>query len=250
MNLKKIILLVFSVFLLLISIGPLLTMARELWTSSKVDGRYKVQHAYTDDNGFPDIIDTQTLTVHDQSIFIKEETTERKAPLTSWDREEGVPPGDIVNLQLVINGRNVSTADPIWLSNRQRGSRYFSWLDVLTVKDRVKGTEQLMIVQRLSDDDVVDNNRKWKIITVDRSGKTSEEHFTYKNRSDHPLGVKLVNFSYTGLMQMGYYSDLLKGYPSLIFPFTYPFATGLMGVVFLWLALRRKGEKHAGETIS
>src|SRR5699024_1091501 len=116
------------------------------------------------------------------------------------------------------------------LSKRNRGSRYFSWLDILSVKDYATGKTHIKIVQRLTDDDEMDD-REWKIITINDYGDVKEEKVSYETRSEHPLNVKLINFSDTSLMSLGYYSDIMQGYPSLIFPVLYPFVTGLFGLI-------------------
>jgi hypothetical protein len=212
-------------------------MIREYWMETKITARYEIHHAYQRD-GFENIIDVQELVVDGMKIKIREEPTGRKAPLTPWDQDEKVPPGDIVNIHLLLNDQEISNPDEIWLSNRNRGSRYFSWLDVLTVKDRVTGEKQISIVQRLTDDDHPMEGRKWKIITISQDSNVKEEELHYAQRRDHPLGVNLVNFSGTVLMSMGYYSDILQVYPSLFFPFLYPVLTFLVGLILLMIVLR------------
>ncbi|MEK3936860.1 hypothetical protein MKY41_16245 [Sporosarcina sp. FSL W7-1349] len=236
-----------AVLLLAVSFGPLFVILREGWIDWIVKMRYSLHHAYIDEFGFEDIIDTQQLDIDGQTIRIEEEETGNQAPLTPWDREEKVPPGDIVNIHWFINNKEASTADPIWLSNRQRGSRYFSWLDVVKVHDRLTGVDQVKIIQRLTDDNEMEQ-RKWKILTI-QEDKTTEETLTYEERHRNPLGVKLVNFSNTGLMAMGFHSDILQGFPSLFFPFLYPFFTALLGVILLILALRLNKKTRKGRNI-
>ncbi|MGG3925125.1 hypothetical protein ABET51_03845 [Metabacillus fastidiosus] len=199
--------------------------------------RYEIHHAYTGKDGFEDIINTQELIIDNINMKIIEEETGLKAPLTSWDMDENVPPGDIVKIHLLLNDKEITNPDKIWLSNRERGSRYFSWLDILTVKDRMTGEKQIKIVQRLTDDDSMDY-REWKIITIYESGDSEEEKLNYTKRGENKLGVKLINFSDTGLMYMGYYSDILQGYPSLIFPVIYPVLTSLAGMILLIITMR------------
>ncbi|MEK4040091.1 hypothetical protein MHH49_21400 [Paenibacillus sp. FSL F4-0122] len=99
--------------------------------------------------------------------------------MTPWDEEEKAPSGDIVKVQFLLNDQKISTPDEIWLSNRDRGSRYFSWIDILTVKDRKTGEEQVSIVQRLTDDSQPMETRKWKIITIAQNGDVDEEVLSY-----------------------------------------------------------------------
>lgn len=75
--------------------------------------------------------------------------------------------------------------------------------------------------------------RKWKIITIAQNGEVDEEVLSYAQRSINHLGVKLIEFSGTSLMGMGYYSDVTKAYPSIFFPLLFPFLTGIAGLLLL-----------------
>ncbi|MEK4880834.1 MULTISPECIES: hypothetical protein [Paenibacillus] len=217
-----------SLFLLAISFSPLFNYIREYIISDQINQRYEIKHAEKEYNP----INVQEITLDDKNIKIKEEKTGRKADLTLWDEEEKVLPGDIVKVQFLLNDQKISTADEIWLSNRDRG-RYFSWIDILTVKDRKTGEEQINIVQRLTDDSQPMETRKWKIITIAQDGEVDEEVLSYAQRSNNHLGVRLIEFSGTSLMGMGYYSDVTKAYPSIFFPLLFPFLTGIAGLLLL-----------------
>jgi hypothetical protein len=231
---KKIILLsAISILLLAISVSPLFNYLREYSLEDQINQRYEIHHAEKVHN----IIGVQELTVEGMNIKILEEHTGRKASLTSWDEEENVPPGDIVNIRFLLNDKEITGSDEIWLSNRDRGSRYFSWLDIVTVYDRETAEQQINIVQRLTEDSQPMESRAWKIITISPGGSVKEDILNYSERGNNHLGVKLVNFSGTSLMAMGYYSDITKAYPSLFFPLLYPFLTGMAGIILLIIVL-------------
>lgn len=82
--------------------------------------------------------------------------------------------------------------------------------------------------------------RAWKLIRISPEGEVSEETVSYADRSLHPLAVRLINYSGTSLMAMGYHSDILHGYPSLFFPLLYPFLTGVIGLITA-VCLKKKG---------
>jgi hypothetical protein len=220
---------IISFFLLAISFYPLFNYIREYIISDQINQRYEIGHA---EKGY-NTLNVQELTVDDQNIKIQEENTGKNAELTLWDEEENVPPGDIVKIQFLLNDQKISTPDEIWLSNRERGSRYFSWIDILTVKDRKTGEKEINIVQRLTDDNQPMDQRKWKIITISHDGTIEEKVLSYAHRSDNRLGVKLIEFSGTSLMGMGFYSDITKSYPSVLFPLIYPLLTGVIGIFLL-----------------
>lgn len=217
-------LLIIGLILFVISAIPLFQMIREVVTNWKLNNHYTVEHTYAE-QGFPANIDVQEIEINGHLIEIVEEQTEKKGSLTPWDRDEGVEAGDVVKLHLLIDGKKFTQADEIWLSNRERGSRYFSWLDILIVN------EKIAIVQRLTDDDEAMDERRWKIIWIDEQGGITEDEISYKERGENPLAVRLINFSDTSLMSMGYYSDILMGYPSIFFPIIYPVGTGIIGVL-------------------
>jgi hypothetical protein len=232
-----------SFFLVAISFNPLFNYIREYIISDQINQRYEINHA---EQGY-NTINVQELTVDDKNIKIQEENTGRHAESTLWDEEENVPPGDIVKIQFLLNDQKISTPDEIWLSNRERGSRYFSWIDILTVKDRKTGEKEISIVQRLTDDSQPMDQRKWKIITISHDGMIDEKVLSYAHRSDNRLGVKLIEFSGTSLMGMGFYSDITKSYPSVVFPLIYPLLTGVAGIflliiigVQLWIELHHR----------
>lgn len=226
-----------AIFLIAISVYPLFLILREFMIDTKLSAQYDIHHAYIDEFGFEDVINTKKLTVGEQTIKIVEEKTGLKAPLTPWDHDENVPPGDIVKIHIFLHNEEITTPEEIWLSNRDRGSRYFSWLDILSIQDKLTGEKQLKIIQRLTDDDQMDD-RRWKIITVNSDNTVEEEQLNYEQRNRSPLDVRLVNFSGTSLMAMGYYSDISTGIPNLLFPILYPFVTSLIGVIFLLIGTR------------
>lgn len=197
-----------------------------------------MEQAYKE-GGFRTVIDSQRIKVNGKLIEIIEEKTDKKAKLTDWDKQEGVEAGDVVKVHWKVNGEEVSNPDEIWLSNRDRGSRYFSWLDVLKVNGKVA------IIQRITDDNELEH-RKWKIIWIDEDGKVKEEKVSYEERYKNHLAVKLINTSETSLIRMGYYSDVLEGYPSLFSPYLYPLFTGFFGIslcvthIFLKYVEKRK----------
>lgn len=218
-------LMIMGLLLLCVSAIPLFQMVREMIISENINNQYTIDHAYTLENGIGLTVDVQKLEVNGKTIEIVEEPTGKKASLTFFDEQEGVKAGDVVKLQLLVDGKEISNTDEIWLSNRESVSRYYSWLDILKVN------EKIAIVQRLTDDDTAMERRQWKIIWIDEQGNIKEEKIAYQERGDHPLAVRVIGFSGTSLMSMGYKSDILHVYPSIFFPILYPFGTGIVGVL-------------------
>lgn len=238
---RTIAVLAMSIFFIAISFKPMFLMIREHWIGTEMMNRYQIDHAYKKD-GFPSILDAKEIEVNGIKIEILEKDTGKDAPQTYWDKGESVPGGDIVTVQIKLDGANIVEPTEMWLSNRSRGSRYFSWLDVLTVRDRKTGEDSIAIVQRLTDDEGLMEERAWRIVTVKRDGTWSDIVLAYKERSENPLGVRLVTVSGTSMIAMGYQSDILQSYPSLFFPLMYPWATSAIGVILLVMAVVMVGK--------
>jgi hypothetical protein len=231
---KRLIILGIGIILLAVSFKPIFLMMREHWIGISITNRYDIDHADQKD-GFPRILQTPKIIVNNDVIEIIEEKTGLTAPLTVHDKGENLPSGEIVKLQIKLNGKNVAASTEMWLSNRDRGSRYFSWLDILTIKDNKTGENHVAIVQRLTGDNEPTSKRKWRILYINKDRQTKVETFEYRERSQHQLGVRLVNFSGTSLISMGYNSDILHYYPSFVFPVFYPWITTILGFIFLLL---------------
>lgn len=242
---RNVTLLIISILFIAISFFPLFQIIREIKVDTDISSRYAIDHADIDDSGFRQVIDKNKITIEDVEIEIVEEFTGEKAPITTFDQDENVPPGDIVNIHLLVNGELVSEPSEIWFSNRNRGSKYFSWIDIVTVKDFKSGESFVTIIQRLTDDHEMDSDRKWKIISIDSEGAVTEEKVSYVTRSENPLGVKLINFSNTSLISLGYHSDIMQGYPSLVFPIIYPFVTGFLGAIGMIFSIRKIRRKKS-----
>lgn len=217
--------------LLAVSLYPLFLVARENIIDQRLNMKYDIQIIHQDEE-FMEHIQTPDFDYKGFMIRFVEEPTGKKASLTEWDREEGVEAGDVVKLHMVVNGSEITDANEIWLSNRNRGGRYYSWMDVLEVNNR------LAFVQRLTDDEVKLEKREWKIIWLDQEGRISEERVTYQKRHENPLAVLLINESGTSLKGLGYYSDIMKGIHTIFFPIFFPGATAIIGFVCCIVGLK------------
>ncbi|MGG3654732.1 hypothetical protein CN568_28930 [Bacillus pseudomycoides] len=232
-----------SIFMILISCIPMFDIIREYWIENKIINTYEVHHAYTNTEGFEGILDVKELQIDNINIKIKEEETGSKFPLTALDKEKNIPPKEEVKIHLFVNNNEISTANAIWASNEPGGGRYFSWLDLLTVKNKKTGEKNVYFVQRLTDDNHPMEKRKWKLIKINQDGSYKEESISYSNRSSNYLGVELINYSDTSLMSMGYYSDVLEGVQSIFAPILYPIFTSILGIILLLTAIILKVRK-------
>lgn len=217
-----------GIILFIISVPPLVCIITEIVTDSIINSTYSIK-SFNVNQGNNE--------VNGKNFKIKEEFTGEKRKELFYNSNEEAIINDIVKVHLLVNNKEVTKADEIWIPNKDKGDRYFSWLSILKVNSR------LAIIQRLSSDDAKMDDRQWKIIWIDKKGHIKEEHIFYKSRWKNPLAVRMIGYSYTDLMRMGYYTDILTGIPGIFFPFLYPILTGLVGLLLCknyFIGLMRK----------
>lgn len=223
-------LLIIGLLLLVISSFPIFLMVRETMTWNKMDEQYEVQNA--------DMYQAYTTpaTLLGQSIQFVETPTGKLAEKTVFDEMDGVEPGEYIFLQLVVNGEPVASEMEIALSNHDYNPRYYSWVEIHTVKAKATGEERIAIVQRLSPDDALMENREWRVIWVDAAGEIEEVSIPYAERSQHLVETYLIQRGSTPLVSVGFYSDIRHYYPSLFFPILYPAGSVMLGLIFIAIA--------------
>lgn len=218
---------IIGVLLVVISSFPIFLMIRENTVWNNIDGKYLVQDA--------DMYQAYTapVTLLGQSIQFVETPTGKLAEKTVFDEMDGVEPGEYIFLQLMVNGKPVASQMEIALSNRDYNPRYFNWVEIHTVKNIATGEERIAIVQKLSSNDALMENREWRVIWIDTAGDIEEVSIPYTERSQHLDETYLIQRGSTTLMSIGFYSDINHYYPSLFFPILYPAVSVILGVIFI-----------------
>ncbi|TDF94147.1 hypothetical protein [Paenibacillus piri] len=172
------------------------------------------------------------------SIEVLTSDTGLDAPKTPFDKE----PERIKKITIKVNGKEVSFPTEAWLPQKITGdSNFLSWLNLVEIKDNKNNTEQLAIVQRIGDNwkrgDVI--SQKWRIIHIDEEKESTVETFSYADRENHILGVKLILHSSQTSSWIGYKSDLAYRLPSIFFPLVYPTGTFLLGILIVIIGFVR-----------
>ncbi|MEH7515639.1 hypothetical protein V7146_23230 [Gottfriedia acidiceleris] len=236
-----------SCLLFLLSIVPIFNMFREVSIGNEMTKRYELDSLFpSDENGQ---LINPTIHYGKNTIAFKEEKMGKTVKLSDNEIvDHEIKKKELVKMHIIVNQKEISKPNIInadtYFQQNVDAVRYKNWIGVVTVKDHKTKTEQIKIVQRLSDDDATNRQKKWKIITVSKDGKINEEIFEYKHRGHSPLGVEVVSFSGTALSGMGYHSNIMQGFPSIMFPFIYPFGTLLYSIIVLCVILfmRRKNK--------
>lgn len=183
--------------------------------------------------GEPQYIDElQNISIDGNYIEFIEETESKILPM-QYEKAQGI---QFVKIHIKINGKEFSNADPIILSSNRGIQRYYSWLEILRVNNKIA------IIQRIANENGTDilKEQKWKIIWIDEQNNVTEEKLNHKNRAENPLAVKLINTSYVTPRPMGYYSDLLEVYPTIFYPIIYPIFILLIGISLIIISFFKK----------
>jgi len=239
-------LLLVGLILLLVSYNPVYLLIQEEITKNSIEDRYLVDFVDTKD-GYSAILQKSEIAIRNHHIKITEEKTGKQVEYTPGDAEDKFSEGEIVKIQIQLDGKYITEPTEIVMYSKDRGGRYFSWLEVLNVHDKQTNRDQLSIIQRLSGDKVPLDDSKWRILHVYEDGTMNEELISFQERSEHLFGVMLITKSGTSLTAMGYYSNIAHTYPSLIYPLIYPWLTTIVGFLMIILTIVliiRKNVKH------
>lgn len=119
-------------------------------------------------------------------------------------------------------------------------------LALLKMSNNSTKDEDLIIIQRLFEDSLSTSERdfKWKIISINKEGSVKTDIFTRDNIDNPAYRRDLISKATVSPYALGYKSNLLHSYPSLFYPFLYPFGTMGLGIIFLVIGIVfRKKEK-------
>ncbi|MBW7476075.1 hypothetical protein K0T92_15115 [Paenibacillus oenotherae] len=230
--------LVLGLLLIAISVSPLFLVVREFVIDSKINSRYE----------FKGINNRNISEQGSQSLNHPIKWEGNVVEILTEDTGKAVSNLVINNqvkhkvfIKVVINGMEIYPTSEAWLApNSIIEGRVLSWLNIVEIKDNVSNETYLAIIQRLSGDWLKGENitthvesQKWRVISIHRNKELKEETFSYTERGDHLLGVKLIQLSSQSSSLIGYKSDLPYRNPSIYFPVVYPLSSCLIGLILL-----------------
>ncbi|WP_217266782.1 hypothetical protein [Paenibacillus tianmuensis] len=233
-----------SLFFIGVSIYPLFLIIQEMVLDRYLNSRYKIEEVI-------DVWNTRHQNADQYSYELASPIQWKGNIIEVLTRDTGVvaPKSRLDNdtlhvmqVTIKVNGREQSFPTQAWLpQNITKDSDYLSWLNLLKVKDNKNNMEQIAIVQRIADNwqrgDTT--SQKWRILYVNEDQQVNEELFSYLERGDHLLGLKLVLSSSQSSSWIGYKSDIAYRLPSIFFPLLYPTGTFLIGLVLALLLYLR-----------
>jgi len=152
-------------------------------------------------------------------------------------------------VRILIDDREYSVANGVEIRPHfQDENRYHGFLFIIRFTDYSTGKSNLAVMQNLGVDP--DGSKlttggfdlqylRFRAITLDSDGRVGEETFFYKDRGRPSIRAALAR--YVSPSPMGFHSDLMMVWPTLIYPFLYPWASALVGVACLIAAKILRG---------
>lgn len=232
-------------FLVVSSFYPMYLIVEERLLAHFIENKYSIQEFVDIKNksGGSELLNSP-LEIFGNKIQVLTEDTGIVAPQTVVKRDLR----HIFKVRVLVNGEEITPSTVAWIDpNLERDSRFLSWLNILMIKDNDTGEEKVAIIQRLTGDSIKGENinvhkesQKWRIIYLTGYKQIEDEVFSYSERGENLLGVKLVQVSSLSGSFIGYKSDILTNLPSFIFPSLFPQLTFLIGIILLIIGLRTK----------
>jgi hypothetical protein len=228
--------------LVMISIYPLFLLIRENVLESSINARYNFEQVINVRNQSNRPSESEyslsgPIQWQNNSLEVRTTDTGVDAPKSAFDRFEKEPKR-IMTVSIVVNGEEVSVPTEAWLPVViTKDSDFLSWLNIIKIIDKKNKDERLAIVRRQAENWTRGDtqNQRWSILYLNEESEVTDEHFFYGDRSEHLLGVKLVQLSSQSSSPIGYKSDISYRMPSIIFPIVFPTGTCLIGVILLVL---------------
>ncbi|KRF28663.1 hypothetical protein [Paenibacillus sp. Soil787] len=240
---KGTLLIIIGVLLISTSAYPLSFIIRESVLESYVNNRYEIEPIIDIRNNF----EVRKLVKSSRVLASPFEWEGNMIEVLTKDTGVDTPesifkfyPAHIMTITIKINGKEASLPTEAWLPPRiVNDSDYLSMLNIVKVSDKEKGRQQLIIVQNLvegwKDGDM--KSQKWRLIYVNKDKTYSEEVFSYPERVEHLLGVKLVQISSQASTFIGYTDDYFL--PNIFYPLVYPLGSSFIGIVLLIIGALR-----------
>ena len=213
---------------------PLLLMTREVLTGYYVQARYRLKPIY----------ESQTATIGGHRVSLLDDAPESSDRAA---RIRGV-------VRIVIDGRECATVSNVEIRpSFSDANRYHGFLALVRFENIFRGEAHLAVVAnaatdpatpRLSNGGYNLDYLRFRLISLDSDGRVSDETFFRKERGSPPIRAALARF--VSPSPMGYYSDLMMVWPSLLYPIAFPWASGLVGAVAMLLAVKTRRQATRG----
>lgn len=244
---KGILFIIIGMLLCAITLYPMFLIVREIGLDLYINSKYRIDEVVNIKNksqpgqpSLPSHFLTSPIEWKGNIIEVLTKDTGTAAPKSIFDKLDKEP-RHVVIITIKVNGEEVSFPTEAWLrSNITKDSDFLSWLNIVRI-NKDSEQEQLVIIQRLADNwkRGETETQKWRILHIGQDKKVREEIFSYTERGEHLLGVKLIQVSSQSSSFIGYKSDILTYLPSYYFPLAYPFLVFVVSIIFIIIGFLR-----------
>jgi hypothetical protein len=223
-----------GLILFVISLPLSTKIIMEMFHNQKMNAEYMI----TDVNeGFPPT--DSTYQFKDNVVEIEETLKEEYSHLDPTDNIIGIS-----DLSLYINGEKIVQLNEHPIRVEAEGlNRYYGEIAYLLVEDKKNNLTQFIVLvkrtnelaEKMPNGDikgwVAPEKLKYTLYAIEENGTYSSENFSYSKRD--ALQTELLNAGAVFPYRIGYYTDALQAYPSLLFPLIYPFASLIIGFIMV-----------------
>lgn len=224
----------FGVLLLGLSGYPLLLMAREVVSGSIVSSRYRLMPVY----------DKQTATLGSHRIVLEDDAP---SSIDTLARVRGA-------VRIMVDGTVQSILDNVEIRPAFRdANRYHGFVALIGFEDSSRQQPSVAVVvnagvapdvpRRASAGFDLDHLR-FRLIVLNWDGHVTDETFFRKDRGSPLLRAALARF--VSPTPMGYHSDLMMVWPTLLYPYIFPWGTGAIGGFCMLAALLGRTKSRHG----
>jgi hypothetical protein len=231
---KKWLLFILGIIILIISIPMSTQMTLELIHNQKMDNHYKITNVSAD---YPP--KGTTFEFKDQLIEIEETILDEEGYKDPWDNQIV-----FADLSLKLNGIEIETMKnhPIRIGGEGL-QRYYGEISYLLLEDKENDKKQLIVLLKKTRElqkempngniigGVPEEKLKFKLYELDEKGKLNIQTFSFTERN--ALQTELLNASGLSPYSIGYYTDAWEWYPTIVFPFLFPFLSLLLGLALI-----------------
>ncbi|MCI2255535.1 hypothetical protein L2D08_14265 [Domibacillus sp. PGB-M46] len=231
---KRLVFFIIGALLFIISVPSSTKMVMELINDQKMNVRYTITGVNT---GYPSV--DPTFHFQDHLIEIEETIKNEEGYIDPWDNKIV-----LADLTLKLDGVQVDTLSSYPIRAEESGlNRYHGEIAYLMLKDKkmnktdftvlVKKTRELEIEKPNGDivGGVPEDKLTYNLYRVEDGGNIKRESFRFTERNE--LQTELLNASAIVPYAIGYYTDAWEWYPTIFFPWIFPFLSLFVGFVLV-----------------
>lgn len=242
---KRILIFTIGAILLITSLPLSSKMFMELIHDQRMSASYKIKNV---NDGFPPT--NSTYRYKDWVIEVEETLKDEEHYIDPWKYKIG-----IADLSILIDGKKVDTLKDYPVRVEEKGlNRYYGEIAYLTLEDRKKDEKQFIVLlkktrelpKEMPNGDIVDwapdEKLNYTQYILDEEGNLTNQSFSFTDRD--ALQTEILNAGVVVPYRIGYYTDAWEGYPSLVFPFLFPFSTLAIGLILIILFFPGRKRKN------